>query len=114
MQAAHPTRGDLPQGLDDFVRSIRAMQDVDEVEARYTFMGRIQAQPGTWENITVFVVADYDDMRVNKVWPESGAWPPPERTGTPSRRPSCASAMVTRLASGVPKVSMPVRRLMVE
>jgi len=39
----------------------------------------VQAASGEWKNITIFVVADYEDIRVNKVASQSGAWPPPER-----------------------------------
>jgi putative ABC transport system permease protein len=38
-----------------------------------------QTASGEWKNITIFVFADYDDIRVNKVASQSGAWPPPER-----------------------------------
>lgn len=64
---------------EDFVRSIRSMRDVEEVEARHVLSARIQADGGEKENISIFIVADYDDMRVNKIWPAGGAWPPPER-----------------------------------
>ncbi len=64
---------------EDFVRSVRAMRDVEEADARRTVDVRVQTGPGEWENLRIFAIEDYDDMRVNKIWPESGAWPPPER-----------------------------------
>ena len=64
---------------EDFVRSVRAMQDVQEADARRVINARVQVGPEEWANLMVFAIADYDHMRVNKVWPESGAWPPPER-----------------------------------
>jgi putative ABC transport system permease protein len=64
---------------EDFVRSVRAMRDVEDADARRTLDARIQIAPGKWENLIVFAVEDYDDIRVNKIWPQSGAWPPPER-----------------------------------
>jgi putative ABC transport system permease protein len=63
----------------DFVRSVRAMEDVEDADARRTLDVRVQTGPGEWTNLLIFAIDDYDDMRVNKVWPESGAWPPPER-----------------------------------
>jgi putative ABC transport system permease protein len=64
---------------EDFVRSVRAMEDVEDADARRALDVRIQIGPGEWTNLRIFVIEDYDDMRVNRIWPESGAWPPPER-----------------------------------
>lgn len=64
---------------EDFVRSVRAMEDVEEVDARRAVDARIRVGPDEWGDITVFAIGDYDGMRANKVWPQSGAWPPPER-----------------------------------
>ncbi len=64
---------------EDFIQSVRSMKDVQEVDARRSISARVQAASGEWKNITIFVVADYDDIRVNKVASQSGAWPPPER-----------------------------------
>lgn len=64
---------------EDFIQSIRKMEDVQEVDARRNISARVQTASGEWKNITIFVVADYDDIRVNKVASQSGAWPPPER-----------------------------------
>jgi putative ABC transport system permease protein len=64
---------------EDFVRSVRAMRDVKDADARRTINVRIQTGPGEWANLLIFAIEDYDDIRVNKVRSESGAWPPPER-----------------------------------
>ncbi|MBN1487536.1 MAG: ABC transporter permease [Anaerolineae bacterium] len=64
---------------ESFVRSFAAMDHVMAVDARRVIMARIQVGPDTWSNITLFAVADYDNMQVNKVRPQEGAWPPPER-----------------------------------
>jgi putative ABC transport system permease protein len=64
---------------EDFIQSIRSMEDVQEADARRNISARVQTASGEWKNITIFVVADYDDIRVNKVAPQSGSWPPPER-----------------------------------
>ncbi len=64
---------------EDFLTSVRAMRDVQEADARRTIGARIETAPGSWRNITLFVVADYDDIRVNKISPQAGAWPPPTR-----------------------------------
>jgi putative ABC transport system permease protein len=64
---------------ENFIESVRSMKDVQEADARRQISARVQTKSGEWKNLTVFVVADYDDIRVNKVTSQSGAWPPPER-----------------------------------
>lgn len=63
---------------DDFVRAVRGMRDVAEADARQAIDVRVKTGAGEWTNLRVFAIEDYDDIRVNKVRPESGAWPPPE------------------------------------
>jgi putative ABC transport system permease protein len=62
-----------------FIQSVRSMKDVQEADARRNVSVRVQTKSGEWKNLTVFVFADYEDIRVNKVASQSGAWPPPER-----------------------------------
>jgi putative ABC transport system permease protein len=64
---------------ENFLESVRSMKDVQDADARRNISARIQTESGEWKNLTVFVVADYNDIRVNKVAADSGAWPPPER-----------------------------------
>ncbi|KAA0285175.1 MAG: ABC transporter permease, partial [Chloroflexi bacterium] len=80
--AIHPSSGTVRtiQLFDeDFLESIRKMKDVQEADARRNISARLLTKSGEWKNLTVFVIADYDDIRVNKVTSQSGAWPPPER-----------------------------------
>ena len=78
----HPSDGTLhirePFG-DDFVRSVRAMENVQEADARRSLTLRVRAASGSWLNLRVFAISDYADMRVNQIHPQSGDWPPPER-----------------------------------
>ncbi|HNT75910.1 MAG TPA: FtsX-like permease family protein [Anaerolineae bacterium] len=61
---------------------VRALPEVDEVEAR--FIGSARVYPGPraairdegWERIELTVLNDYDDSRISVVRPESGTWPP--------------------------------------
>jgi putative ABC transport system permease protein len=62
-----------------FLESVRSMDEVQQADARRSITARVEIRPGEWKNITVFVFADYDDIRVNKVTSQNGAWPPPER-----------------------------------
>ena len=64
---------------EDFLESVRSMPEVQEADARRNISARVEVAPGEWQNISIFVIADYNDIRVNKVSSQSGAWPPPER-----------------------------------
>ena len=80
--AIHPSSGTvrtIEPFDEDFLQSVRAMPEVQEADARRNISARVEVAPGQWQNISLFVIADYDDIRVNKVSSQSGAWPPPER-----------------------------------
>ena len=64
---------------EDFLQSVRSMPEVQEADARRNISARVEVSPGEWKNISLFVIADYSKIRVNKVSSQSGAWPPPER-----------------------------------
>ena len=61
---------------DDLIAAIRHNPEVSDAEARRTVTGQIKAGPVQWRNLTLFVVKDYGDIRVSKLEPEQGAWPP--------------------------------------
>ena len=80
--AIHPSSGTvrtIEPFDEDLLQSVRSMPEVQEADARRNISARVEVIPGEWKNITLFVIADYDDIRVNKVSSQSGAWPPPER-----------------------------------
>ncbi len=62
-----------------FIRSVRAMPHVQNADARRYLIARVETQPGVWKNLWLFVKANNEDVRVDKVSPLSGAWPPPSR-----------------------------------
>jgi putative ABC transport system permease protein len=71
---------------EDFVRAVRAMPDVAEVDARRVLEGRAQIGSEEWISLRVFAVRDYDAIRVDLIFPSPEgegagvrAWPPPER-----------------------------------
>jgi len=64
---------------EDFVQSVRRMERVADADARRFIQAQVQVGPNEWNNLQLFAVEDYETMRVNRVRPESGAWPPPER-----------------------------------
>ncbi len=63
---------------EDLIRSVRRMKEVQDADGRWYFPVRLQVRPGDWRNIHLFAVSDYDQMRVSKIRPQSGAWPPPK------------------------------------
>jgi putative ABC transport system permease protein len=80
--AIHPSSGTVHtmQLFDEnFLQSVRSMKDIQEADARRNIPARVEVAPGEWMNITLFVIADYNNIRVNKVSSQNGAWPPPER-----------------------------------
>jgi putative ABC transport system permease protein len=80
--AIHPSSGTvrtIEPFDEDFLQSVRSMPEVQEADARRNVSARVEVAPGQWKNISLFVIANYDDIRVNKVASQSGAWPPPER-----------------------------------
>ncbi|MBE7555970.1 MAG: FtsX-like permease family protein [Anaerolineales bacterium] len=64
---------------EDFIQAVRGMRNVEEADARRAFDVQVKIGPDEWINLKVFAVPDYDDMRVNKIFSESGAWPPPKQ-----------------------------------
>src|SRR6476659_3906113 len=60
----------------DLVKAILQNPEVSDAEPRRTISGQIKAGPVQWRNLILFVVRDYGNIRVSKLVPEDGAWPP--------------------------------------
>jgi putative ABC transport system permease protein len=81
-QTINPSSGTVRTGElfdEEFVRSVRAMDGVADADGRRILSTRVKIGPNEWQNLTLFAVEDFDEMRVNKVFPVEGAWPPPDR-----------------------------------
>ncbi|MCU1246852.1 MAG: FtsX-like permease family protein [Acidobacteria bacterium] len=64
-------------GIDDArVAQVRALPGVRDAEARPTIHGRIRTAGGEWKPLTLFVVRDFDDLRVDLFRRDAGSWPP--------------------------------------
>ena len=84
----------------DMVDVVRKTEQVQEAQGRATVWGRIQiGATGEWRTIKLVALDDYDDMRVNKIMPESGDWPPPDRVLLLER--SCLSAAGVQIGDTV-------------
>jgi putative ABC transport system permease protein len=78
-----------PEAFDEeLVQVVRRMEGVAEAEGRRDVTVRVEVashegqsheEATIWRNLRLDVVHDYDDMRLNKIAPVSGAWPPPKR-----------------------------------
>ncbi len=81
------------EGFDDaFVTAVRRMDEVQEVEGRRSFTVKFRRpDDDAWHAMQVFAIPNYEDIRINKVlpetvfdpdpaaWPDPDVWPPPER-----------------------------------
>jgi putative ABC transport system permease protein len=65
---------------DDLVESIQRMDTVSDAEGfRYANV-RLQVGLDRWQNTRLDAYEDFDDIRINRVVPEAGDWPPPKQT----------------------------------
>jgi putative ABC transport system permease protein len=63
---------------DDWVKAVRRMPEIQEAEGRRKVTVRLRVKPDKWLDLDLYAIDDFDEMRVNKVRPEAGAWPPPK------------------------------------
>src|SRR5689334_432481 len=61
---------------DSLVAEILKNPEVSDAEPRRIVTGQIKSGPMRWRNLMLFVVNDYGNIRVSKLTPEQGAWPP--------------------------------------
>src|SRR3712207_3386394 len=64
---------------DDLVQVVRKMRGVEEAEARRTIGVRVKVGPDEWKDFQFVAIPDFEDMRIYKIHPLSGPWPPKER-----------------------------------
>ncbi len=68
-------------GVDEeLLNRVRRLPDISDAQARSSVLARFQARSGVWQPLLLFVVKDFDGMRIATFAPESGAWPPPTAT----------------------------------
>jgi putative ABC transport system permease protein len=59
--------------------SVQHLDGVRTAEGRYTFPVRLRVGAEEWRYLEVFALPDYGAIRLNAIYPERGAWPPPDR-----------------------------------
>jgi putative ABC transport system permease protein len=75
---AHATILTFDSFDDNLVKAVQGMRVVDEAEGRRNVIVRLKTGPNEWRNLMLVAIPDYNDIRIDKVWPEQGAWPPPK------------------------------------
>jgi putative ABC transport system permease protein len=91
----------------DLVKAILQNPEVSDAEPRRTISGQIKAGPVQWRNLILFVVEDYGNIRVSKLVPESGAWPPAageiliERDAFQVAKANIGDAVTVKTANGI-------------
>ncbi len=69
----------IPGGFDrDLVDVIRKMPAIAEAEGRRSVNVRLKVGANQWMNLNISAIDDFEDIRIDKVQPYSGAWPPAE------------------------------------
>ena len=92
---------------DDLIKAILQNPEVSDAEPRRTISGQIKAGPVQWRNLVLFVVHDYGNIRVSKLVPEQGAWPPAdgeiliERDAFQVIKANIGDAVTVKTANGV-------------
>ena len=77
--AINPSTGTLhtvQPFFQDFLDTVRKRDDVVEADARRALRLRIQVADGARKNLQVYAYDNFDDINVNKITPQQGAWPP--------------------------------------
>lgn len=65
---------------DDMVEAIVSMPEVGQAEGRRFVNVRFQTSDGEWRSMQINAIPNFDDITINKLKPQAGAFPPPERS----------------------------------
>ena len=78
----HPASATIELGkVDDaLLAAVRQRPGIAAAEARETLVARVQVAPDQWRPLLLFVVPDFNAMRISAFTREQGAWPPPDGT----------------------------------
>jgi putative ABC transport system permease protein len=61
---------------EDLLEAIRGVEGVEEADARQSVRVRIKVGEEQWKNLSLDAIRDFDDIRVARMQPEQGEWPP--------------------------------------
>jgi putative ABC transport system permease protein len=91
----------------DLVKAILKNPEVSDAEPRRTISGQMKSGPVQWRNLVLFVVEDYGNIRVSKLVPEQGAWPPAtgeiliERDAFQVAKANIGDAVIVKTTDGI-------------
>jgi putative ABC transport system permease protein len=91
----------------DLVKAILKNPEVSDAEPRRTISGQMKSGPVQWRNLVLFVVEDYGNIRVSKLVPEQGAWPPAtgeiliERDAFQVAKANIGDAVIVKTTNGI-------------
>jgi putative ABC transport system permease protein len=60
----------------ELVKEIEALPYIRSAEARQKIVARAEVEPGEWKTIWLFVIRDFNNIRVNKIFPQQGNFYP--------------------------------------
>ena len=63
---------------DKMVQTIAGMREIKDAEGRKSLDARVMVA-GQWKKIRFIAVPDFDNIKINKIFSESGTWPPPRK-----------------------------------
>ncbi|HEV2358800.1 MAG TPA: ABC transporter permease [bacterium] len=107
--ASHPSSATIYTNEpfdDDVVNAVRQTRGVKEAEGRHSFSVRARVGGSNWRELQLAALADYSDVRVNKITLDQGIWPPPrrqfliERSSLPSLGAHVGDWVTVRLRDG--------------
>jgi len=91
---------------DDLVDAVRQTRGVKDAEGRHSFSVRVRIGADAWRELQLAALADYSDVRINKITLDRGVWPPPrrqfliERSSLPSLGVRVGDWVTVRLRDG--------------
>ena len=95
------------------VQAVRQRAGIADVEARASVLARAQVGPDQWRPLLLFVVKDFDAMRIGTFRADGGAWPPAngtmlvERTALPMLNARLGDTVVVKSPDG-PQHAVPI------
>jgi putative ABC transport system permease protein len=60
--------------------AVRKNISIEDAEAGSIVKGRVEIRPDEWVPLLLFVIPDFNTLRINRIAPEAGKWPPPSGT----------------------------------
>lgn len=80
--AANPAQAQISVSSpfdDELLAAVRHAPGVADAQGALIFTVRMRTAPDRWENIQLVALDDFAAMRVNRLDPLAGVWPPPDR-----------------------------------